>query len=85
MKQGNTALKRWVDSRLERDEQAGHVQHDPQEQRAARGFAAFQKNILRPNNTFALHPGRRNDAVPVAGIDRRTNEERPRTRPLLHA
>ena len=34
IKQGNVALKRWVDSRLEPDEEEGHVPADPQEQRA---------------------------------------------------
>jgi polar amino acid transport system substrate-binding protein len=56
IKQGNTALKRWVDSRLEimrkRDAFLGILKNNI----PARFVPAFSKNILRPNNTFGYAP-----------------------------
>jgi polar amino acid transport system substrate-binding protein len=52
IKQGNTALKAWVDSRLElmrkKDTFLGILKNNI----PARFVPAFSKNILRPNNTF---------------------------------
>ena len=56
IKQGNTALKQWVDSRLEimrkRDAFMGILKNNV----PARFVTAFSKNILRPNNTFGYAP-----------------------------
>ena len=56
IKQGNTALKRWVDSRLEimrkRDAFMGILRNNV----PARFVTAFSKNILRPKNTFGYAP-----------------------------
>jgi polar amino acid transport system substrate-binding protein len=56
IKQGNVALKRWVDSRLEimrkRDAFVGILRNNI----PARFVSAFSKNILRPNNTFGYAP-----------------------------
>jgi polar amino acid transport system substrate-binding protein len=56
IKQGNVALKRWVDSRLEimrkRDAFIGILRNNI----PARFVSAFSKNILRPNNTFGYAP-----------------------------
>jgi len=56
IKQGNTALKRWVDSRLEimrkRDAFMGILKNNV----PARFVPGFSKNILRPNNTFGYAP-----------------------------
>jgi len=56
IKQGNVALKRWVDSRLEimrkRDAFMGILKNNV----PARFVPAFSKNILRPKNTFTYAP-----------------------------
>jgi len=56
IKQGNVALKRWVDSRLEimrkRDAFMGILRNNI----PARFVTAFSKNILRPKNTFGYAP-----------------------------
>ena len=56
IKQGNTALKQWVDSRLElmrkRDAFMGILKNNV----PARFVSGFSKNILRPNNTFGYAP-----------------------------
>jgi ABC-type amino acid transport substrate-binding protein len=56
IKQGNVALKQWVDSRLElmrkRDAFMGILKNNV----PARFVTAFSKNILRPNNTFGYPP-----------------------------
>jgi polar amino acid transport system substrate-binding protein len=52
MKQGNTALKRWVDSRLTVLKQRDTFNAILKESVPAREFARFQRSILRPNNTF---------------------------------
>ena len=52
IKQGNVALKRWVDSRLELMRKKDVFQQILRSYVAPRFLAAFSKNILRPNNTF---------------------------------
>jgi polar amino acid transport system substrate-binding protein len=56
IKQGNVALKRWVDSRLEimrkRDAFMGILKNNI----PGRFVAGFSRNILRPNNTFGYAP-----------------------------
>src|SRR3954471_24742962 len=56
IKQGNTALKRWVDSRLElmrkKDSFAAILKNNV----PGRFVTGFSKNILRPNNTFGYAP-----------------------------
>ena len=57
MKQGNTALKRWVDSRLEVMRKRDTFNTILKNNVPARLFPTFQKNILRPNNTFTYTQG----------------------------
>ena len=57
MKQGNTALKRWVDSRLEVMRKRDTFNTILKNNVPTRVFAGFQKNILRPNNTFTYTQG----------------------------
>jgi polar amino acid transport system substrate-binding protein len=57
IKQGNTALKRWVDSRLEVLRKRDTFNTILKNNVPARVFAGFQKNILRPNNTFTYTQG----------------------------
>ncbi len=52
IKQGNTALKAWVDSRLEMMKQKDQFLPILKNNIAARFVPTFSKNILRPNNTF---------------------------------
>jgi polar amino acid transport system substrate-binding protein len=52
IKQGNVALKRWVDSRLELMRKKDIFQTILKNNVAPRFVPAFAKNILRPNNTF---------------------------------
>jgi polar amino acid transport system substrate-binding protein len=56
IKQGHTAMKRWVDSRLElmrkKDIFMGILRNNV----PARFVNGFSKNILRPNNTFGYAP-----------------------------
>ena len=56
IKQGNVALKRWVDSRLElmrkKDRFMGILRNNV----PARFVQGFSRNILRPNNTFGYAP-----------------------------
>ena len=56
IKQGNAALKRWVDSRLElmrkKDTFMGILRNNVPK----RFVEGFSRNILRPNNTFAYAP-----------------------------
>jgi len=53
IRQGNTQLKRWVDSRLAIMKQKDVFQKIIQNNIAPRFVPAFSKNILRPNNNFA--------------------------------
>ena len=57
IKQGNTALKRWIDSRLEVMRKRDSFNTFLKQSVPARLLAAFQKNILRPNNTFGYTQG----------------------------
>ncbi len=57
IKQGNTALKRWVDSRLELMRKLDMFNTILKNNVPARAFATFQKNILRPDNTFTYSQG----------------------------
>ena len=56
IKQGNVALKRWVDSRLELMRKKDTFMSMLQNNVPARFVTAFSKNILRPNNTFGYAP-----------------------------
>jgi polar amino acid transport system substrate-binding protein len=57
IKQGNTALKRWIDSRLEVMRKRDTFNAILKNNVPTRVFATFQKNILRPNNTFGYSQG----------------------------
>ena len=57
IKQGNTALKRWVDSRLAVMKQRDQFNTFLRNAVPARLFAGFQRNILRPNNNFGYTQG----------------------------
>ena len=57
IKQGNTALKRWIDSRLEIMRKKDAFNTILKANVPARLFAGFQKNILRPTNTFTYTQG----------------------------
>jgi polar amino acid transport system substrate-binding protein len=52
IKQGNTALKKWVDSRLALMKKNDLFLPILKANVASRFLASFQNNILRPNNTF---------------------------------
>ena len=56
IRQGNTQLKRWVDSRLAIMKQKDIFQQIIRNNIAPRFVPAFSKNILRPNNNFAYRP-----------------------------
>jgi polar amino acid transport system substrate-binding protein len=56
IRQGNTQLKRWVDSRLAIMKQKDIFQKIIINNIAPRFVPAFSKNILRPNNTFGYRP-----------------------------
>jgi polar amino acid transport system substrate-binding protein len=57
VKQGNTALKRWVDSRLAVMKRRDTFNAILRNSVPPRLFAGFQRNILRPNNTFGYTQG----------------------------
>ena len=57
IKQGNTALRNWVNSRLEVMRKRDTFNTILKNNVPARVFAGFQKNILRPNNTFTYTQG----------------------------
>ena len=56
IKQGNVALKRWVDSRLELMRKKDHFMTILRNNVPGRFVAGFSKNILRPDNTFGYAP-----------------------------
>lgn len=56
IKQGNTALKSWVDSRLNVMKRRDTFNAILKDNVPARFFARFQRSILRPNNTFGYTP-----------------------------
>jgi polar amino acid transport system substrate-binding protein len=57
IKQGNTALKRWVDSRLNVMKRRDTFNTILRNSVPPRLFAGFQRNILRPNNNFGYTQG----------------------------
>ncbi len=57
IKQGNAALKRWVDSRLNVMKRRDTFNTILRNNVPARVFASFQRNILRPNNNFGYTQG----------------------------
>ena len=56
IKQGNVAMKRWVDSRLEIMRKKDIFMRILRNNIPARLVAGFSRNILRPNNTFGYAP-----------------------------
>jgi polar amino acid transport system substrate-binding protein len=56
IRQGNVALKRWVDSRLGLMKAKDHFMAILRNNVPARFVTGFSKNILRPNNTFGYAP-----------------------------
>jgi hypothetical protein len=52
MRQGNVAMKRWVDSRLELMRRKDRFMTILRNNIPARLVAGFSRNILRPNNRF---------------------------------
>lgn len=57
IKQGNVELKRWVDSRIELMRKRDQFNTILKGNVPARVFPTFQKNILRPDNTFTYSQG----------------------------
>jgi polar amino acid transport system substrate-binding protein len=57
IKQGNVALKRWVDSRLNVMKRRDTFNTILRNNVPPRLFASFQRNILRPNNNFGYTQG----------------------------
>ncbi len=57
IKQGNTAMKRWVDSRLQVMRQRDAFLPLIRDSVPPAQVATFSKNILRKNNTFTYTPG----------------------------
>ena len=57
IKQGNTALKRWIDSRLNIMKRRDTFNTILRNNVPAREFTTFQRNILRPNNNFGYTQG----------------------------
>jgi polar amino acid transport system substrate-binding protein len=56
IRQGNTAMKRWVDSRLELMRRRDTFMQILRNNVPGRFLAGFSRNILRPNNTFGYAP-----------------------------
>ena len=56
IKQGNVAMKRWVDSRLNLMKKKDIFMSILRNNVPARFLTGFSKNILRPNNTFTYAP-----------------------------
>jgi polar amino acid transport system substrate-binding protein len=65
MRQGYTAMKRWVDSRLELMRKADRFLPILKNTVPARFVGAFSKNILRPNVTFGYAPATASDPTTV--------------------
>jgi hypothetical protein len=57
IKQGNAALKRWIDARLNLMKKRDTFNTILKNNVPARVFATFQRNILRPNNNFGYSQG----------------------------
>jgi polar amino acid transport system substrate-binding protein len=56
IRQGNTAMKRWVDSRLELMRRRDTFMQILRNNVPGRFLAGFSRNILRPNNRFGYAP-----------------------------
>jgi polar amino acid transport system substrate-binding protein len=56
IRQGNRAMKRWVDSRLELMRRADRFMGILRNNVPARFLSSFSRNILRPNNRFGYAP-----------------------------
>src|SRR5918996_724840 len=65
MRQGYTAMRRWVNSRLELMRKADRFYPILQNTVPPRFVASFAKNILRPDNTFAYAPATAPDPATV--------------------
>jgi polar amino acid transport system substrate-binding protein len=65
MRQGYTAMRRWVNSRLELMRKADRFYPILQNTVPPRFVAAFAKNILRPDNTFGYAPAGAPDPTTV--------------------
>jgi polar amino acid transport system substrate-binding protein len=65
MRQGYTAMRRWVNSRLGLMKTADRFFPILQNTVPARFVGAFSKNILRPNNTFSYAPATSPDPTTV--------------------
>lgn len=57
IKQGNAAMKRWIDSRLEIMRKRDTFNTILKNSVPPRVFTTFQRNILRPNNRFGYTQG----------------------------
>ncbi len=64
IKQGNTALKAWVNARLSLMKKRDTFNTILKNNVPARVFAGFQKNILRPNNNFGYTQGDETSVCP---------------------
>ena len=67
IKQDNVAMKKWVDSRLNLMRQKDLFNTILKNNVPARVFPSFQKNILRPKQTFPYNTVSPDDGVSVAG------------------
>ena len=87
IKQGNVALKRWVDSRLNLMKKRDLFLPILRNTVPPRQVPPFSKNILRPKQTLRLQPGRHHDGVLVAAhdVDERSGRARGRSFVLVSA
>ena len=84
IKQGNTALKAWVNSRLNLMKKRDLFIPILKNTVPPAQVVPFSKNILRPKQGFGYTQGDVTTAVPVAAHTGLESTERPRTaRPLL--
>ena len=70
IKQGNVALKRWVDARLSLMKQKDNFMTILKNNVPGRFVPGFSKNILRPNNTFGYAPRAHRARTPFASSGR---------------
>ena len=66
IEQGNAALKRWVDSRLEHDEEEGHVHADSRNNVAARFVSDFSTEHPAAEQNFGYAPPGAPSGTPFA-------------------
>ena len=78
IKQGNVALKRWVDSRLNLMKQKDIFLSILKNSVPSRYVAGFSRNILRPNNTFGYAPAGTPSRKPRAASRHPTDHDRER-------